>query len=697
MIMFFRTTAVMAFVLFMIGGSLAQQAAIKIEAMSPGRLHHLGLTGSTTTGLSVVPKGGVVYMSDRDLAGGTINSCVWQMTSKPGGSLADLDSTLTHWTTFRPDMTGQYAIKLTITTATGTDDTTITITAANFTGVGSVGNVPPNIAQGQCAGCHSGSIPSLADKVTPWKTSGHAAMFQRGVDGIVSSHYSSSCMSCHTTGLDTDPLAVNNGFDDQMTSSGWLFPSTLQPGNFDTLVANHPQLAQVGTIGCEMCHGPGNQHFGNAAKTAVSIDIGACAACHDEPWRHNKVSEYENSKHAELIWSSSFRQQPSSSDFMTNSLNNCIRCHDGQAFINYTNEVGTDTRSITSVQNLTCAACHEPHGTPNAYQLRKISVDTLANGLAIPSTVGSGGVCMNCHKSRRDGETYPITTSISSHFGPHHSPQTDMYLGKNAHSFGQSIPSSIAHSLVQDACVGCHMSATVDTGSVARDKIGGHSWGMTYREPGVEIDNVSGCVGCHTGITHFRDIIAAFDYDNDGTIEPFINETHGLRALLAEALPPFGVDSVDWRMIQASPDSVRLKKAYYNYEFFEGDASEGIHNPKYAIGVLQRSVSILTGVEFREANGVPEVFALHQNYPNPFNPTTTISFAIPRQATVRLEVYDLVGRLVKVLANEELPQGNYSAVWDGTNVAGTGVSSGIYLYRIQAGTFVSVKKMVLLR
>ena len=107
-------------------------------------------------------------------------------------------------------------------------------------------------------------------------------------------------------------------------------------------------------------------------------------------------------------------------------------------------------------------------------------------------------------------------------------------------------------------------------------------------------------------------------------------------------------------------------------------------------------LGIITSVKDIGA-AIPSGFVLEQNYPNPFNPTTTISFAIPRQATVRLEVYDLIGRLVKVLADEELPQGNYPAVWDGTNAVGTGVSSGIYLYRMQSGTFVSVKKMALLR
>jgi endoglucanase len=87
----------------------------------------------------------------------------------------------------------------------------------------------------------------------------------------------------------------------------------------------------------------------------------------------------------------------------------------------------------------------------------------------------------------------------------------------------------------------------------------------------------------------------------------------------------------------------------------------------------------------------PEAFALGQNYPNPFNPGTTISYRIARPVLVTLAVYTSDGRLVAILVNEEKDQGNYTATWNAS-----GVSSGIYLYRIKAGEFSQTKKCLII-
>jgi hypothetical protein len=89
---------------------------------------------------------------------------------------------------------------------------------------------------------------------------------------------------------------------------------------------------------------------------------------------------------------------------------------------------------------------------------------------------------------------------------------------------------------------------------------------------------------------------------------------------------------------------------------------------------------------------IPVVFSLDQNYPNPFNPVTSIKYSIPKQSAVKLLVYDVVGREVATLVNSTLQAGNYEAEFDGTNLA-----SGVYFYRIEAGDFKDVKKMVLIK
>jgi|GEM_PF-5496761 len=94
-----------------------------------------------------------------------------------------------------------------------------------------------------------------------------------------------------------------------------------------------------------------------------------------------------------------------------------------------------------------------------------------------------------------------------------------------------------------------------------------------------------------------------------------------------------------------------------------------------------------------ETNTVPNEFALAQNYPNPFNPTTNVSFVIRHSSLVTLKVYDVLGREVATLLNNEtLEEGSYDVTFDAN-----GLTSGVYFYRIQAGTFSEVKKMVLMK
>jgi hypothetical protein len=89
---------------------------------------------------------------------------------------------------------------------------------------------------------------------------------------------------------------------------------------------------------------------------------------------------------------------------------------------------------------------------------------------------------------------------------------------------------------------------------------------------------------------------------------------------------------------------------------------------------------------------IPLVFALNQNYPNPFNPATTIAFDIPNQSLVTLKIYDLMGREVAVLVNEEMPAGSYSKSWNASSLA-----TGVYYYRMIAGSFTSTKRLVLMK
>jgi Flagellar hook capping protein len=97
------------------------------------------------------------------------------------------------------------------------------------------------------------------------------------------------------------------------------------------------------------------------------------------------------------------------------------------------------------------------------------------------------------------------------------------------------------------------------------------------------------------------------------------------------------------------------------------------------------------------AISLPNEFSLHQNYPNPFNPFTTIKYDLPERSDVSITVYDISGKEVTQLERRIHEAGQKSIRWDGTNQNGELVSAGMYIYRILAGNFHSVKKMILLK
>ena len=94
---------------------------------------------------------------------------------------------------------------------------------------------------------------------------------------------------------------------------------------------------------------------------------------------------------------------------------------------------------------------------------------------------------------------------------------------------------------------------------------------------------------------------------------------------------------------------------------------------------------------------IPLNFSLYFAYPNPFNPVTTLRYDLPEDALVNITIYDMMGRVVKTLVNDQQMAGYRSTHRNATNNTGSPVSAGIYLYMIQAGEFRQTKKMILLK
>jgi hypothetical protein len=110
----------------------------------------------------------------------------------------------------------------------------------------------------------------------------------------------------------------------------------------------------------------------------------------------------------------------------------------------------------------------------------------------------------------------------------------------------------------------------------------------------------------------------------------------------------------------------------------------------YSVYKTAQPTTLLTSIG--EASDLPARFELEQNWPNPFNPATNIRFTIPATSYVSLAVYDVLGRQVEVIVSDELQAGTHNFAWNATRFA-----SGIYMYRLQSGSEVQTRKLVLVK
>ncbi len=189
----------------------------------------------------------------------------------------------------------------------------------------------------------------------------------------------------------------------------------------------------------------------------------------------------------------------------------------------------------------------------------------------------------------------------------------------------------------------------------------------------------------------------------------FINISKGFLkedSLFIEDLGSLDIDSVESGIkisgnasLETYQDAIRT--AYYinNNEISEKadtlkEFSITVYSGAFASESVVRYVEVLDHVMTSNEDelGLPKEFSLGQNYPNPFNPSTNIQFALPEQAEVTLKVYNLLGREISTLVSGRMNAGNHKIEFNAS-----GLSTGLYFYRIQAGSFIQTKKMMLIK
>ena len=152
------------------------------------------------------------------------------------------------------------------------------------------------------------------------------------------------------------------------------------------------------------------------------------------------------------------------------------------------------------------------------------------------------------------------------------------------------------------------------------------------------------------------------------------------------------LSSLDPAMVFTTTDSFYIDQEgnQGSYEYWI-TAVDGAGNESDASNIIAVVLSA------SEQATMPAVFALEQNYPNPFNPSTQIRYALPEATSVKITVYDMMGRKVRKLVQDVQPAGYHAALWNATNDKGIPVSAGMYIYTLKAGDHHQMKKMILLK
>ena len=544
-----------------------------------------------------------------------------------------------------------------------------------------------------CKLCHRSATPPL-NQWTQWETSPHSNT-QNDIAGELAANWSGqlpdsvihgsqaeNCVACHS------PVAVSalGGMTEVQVMSHFF--STTNSVYTDSTRAvdttNWPHVA------CVTCHNvpPGHPTTAptlsmfNSATAHYDSVVNAsalCGQCHGtlrfadtdhrayDAWR---LSKHGHANQDDLVSELAVSWAGASPDSVI-SEENCIACHaptavkmnggitEAQALSHFfTTSGGVLTGSTTVADtlhwpDLACNTCHNPH-SPRDHSYFNSTTRTYQ---VMSSTEQ---ICGQCHGNLRFPDTDHLSYNIEQGTG------------------GIGVSDRLTMPGVQ--CVDCHMHKG-DVDGTNSLMYSGHRWQVFIQEPDMSIS--ASCTSCHTSMNADSAKVVVDRWKTDYATQDSIAQS---KVAAADSFMQQHTDTLKLRY---------LDEAKHNLAYAESDESNGFHNHKYLMALLDDAITkaefIVTGVQ-ETASELPVRFELQQNYPNPFNPTTTISFGLPKELLVTLKVYNLLGQEVATLFNGKQNAGNHVVEFYPGNL-----SSGVYLYRLQAGDFTDTKKLLLLR
>ena len=335
----------------------------------------------------------------------------------------------------------------------------------------------------------------------------------------------------------------------------------------------------------------------NGADGVDGVDASAasCIECHSEQHREGIYDAYFAAKHA------------TGSSWARGTSSSCAKCHNNAGFVDFV-ETGAVSPAGYSVSNpITCTGCHNIHRSfdfendGNDMAVRTLDAVPFAflDGTEFEYTLDYGNAsntCANCHQPRRGTPTatdYPGQyKNTSSHWGPHHGPQTALLEGLQGayttFTLVEAIPAAQAAThRTGSSCIECHMGGTTD-GSY------GHSWNPAG----------TNCATCHED-TPFEDLVVSGMEEDMATLGALLENVVG-QAIDDDDEPIFEADGVtpvevhgivhwdgeEWHPVVGLFD-LKDAEAGWNFLYILEDKSGGIHNPDYARSIIKNSIAAM--------------------------------------------------------------------------------------------------------